>query len=135
MDIELEEQAERARRQQAFVNALLAEPQHSTVHQLAHRISCEVVNVRNDTCKYAENAPDAHVLHWRAKRCQARAYMDAQCWYQGAAALMHQTLTANCWDGLGAGLLRTLTAHLENANPGMGTSHECEMQPGHAGML
>ena len=67
-DRELTEQAKRARRQQAFVNALLTGPRRATVRQLAHRVSGDVVSVRHDSCNYARNAPDAHGLHWRSKR-------------------------------------------------------------------
>ena len=123
MDRELTGQAERAHRQQAFVNALPAGPQRSTVRQLAHSVSAEAVSVRHDTCKYAQNAPDTHGLHWRAKRRQARAYMDAQYWYQGAAASMHHILRADCLDRPGAAMSRTLTAYYENASP------QCEPPP------
>ena len=73
--------------------------------------------LRHDTCKYARNAPDIHGLHWRATHRQGRAYMDAQCWYQGVAALMHHTLPTYCWDVSDAAMLRTLTAYYENASP------------------
>ena len=73
------EQAKQARRQQAFVNALLAGPRRTTLRQLAHTVSGEVANTRHDTSKYARNAPDAHGIHWRTKRRQARQYMDKQC--------------------------------------------------------
>ena len=73
-------------------------PQLSTVRQLAHTVSGEVGIVRHEACKYAQNAPDTLRLHSRAKRRQARVYMDMQCWYQGAAALMHHTLPADRWD-------------------------------------
>ena len=43
--------------------------------------------------------------------------MDAQCWYQGAAALMHHTLTADCLDVPDAAMLRVITAYFENASP------------------
>ena len=116
-DRELTEQAERARRQQAFINALPTGPRRATVRQLAHSMSGDVVSVRHDWCKYARNAPDAQGLHWRSKRRQARAYMGAQYWYQGAAALMHHTLPTGCWDGPNTAMLRTLTAYYENAHP------------------
>ena len=87
------------------------------VRQLAHTVSGDVVSVRHDSCKYARNAPDTHGLHWRSKQRQARAYMDTQCWYQGAAALMHHTLPTDCWDGPNTAMLRTLTAYYENARP------------------
>ena len=64
---ELTEQAERARRQQAFVNALPAGPGRATVRQLANTMSGDVVSVRHDSCKYARNAPDTQGLHWRSK--------------------------------------------------------------------
>ena len=80
-------------------------------------MAVEVVSVRRDTWKYAQNAPHVHGLHWRAKCRQARAYMDAQCWYQRVAALMHHTLTADCWDVPSATILRTLTAYYEDASP------------------
>ena len=85
-------QAKRARRQHAFVNALPTGPQRSTVRQLAHTVSAEVASVRHDTFNHAQNGPDTHGLHLRAKCRWARAYMDKQFWYQGAAALMHHTL-------------------------------------------
>ena len=126
-DRELTEQAKEARRQQAFVNALPTGPRRATVRQLAHRVSGDVVSVRRDSCKYAGNAPDAHGLHWRSKRRQARAYMDAQCWYQGAAALMRNTLHTGCLDGRNTAMLRTLTAYYENAHPqsGLPTHVQC----------
>ena len=71
----------------------------------------------HNSWKYAQNAPDTHRLHWRAKRRQARAYMDTQCSYLGRAALMHYTLPTNSWDGSSAAMLRTLTAYYENASP------------------
>ena len=43
--------------------------------------------------------------------------MDAQCWYQGAAALMRHTLPADCWDSPNTAMLRALTAYYENAHP------------------
>ena len=43
--------------------------------------------------------------------------MNTQCWYQGAAALMHHTLPTACWDGPNTAMLRTLTAYYENARP------------------
>ena len=48
---------------------------------------------------------------------EASAYMDAQCWYQGAAALMHHTLPTDCLDVPGAAMLHTLIAYYENASP------------------
>ena len=116
-DRELTEQAEKARRQQAFVNALPTGPRRATVRQLAHRVSSDVVSVLHDSCKYTRNAPDAHGLPWRSKRRQARAYMDTQCWYQGAAAFMRHTLATGCWDGPNTAMLRTLTTYCVNAHP------------------
>ena len=116
-DRELTEQAEKARREQAFVNALPTGRQRATVRQLGHTVSGGVVSVRHDSCKYARIAPDTHGLHWRSKRRQPRAYMDTQCWYQGAAALMHHTLPTGCWDSPNTAMLRTLTAYYENARP------------------
>ena len=46
--------------------------------------------------------------------------MDAQCWYQGAAALMRHTLPTGCLDGRNTAMLRTLTAYYENAHPQSG---------------
>ena len=116
MDRELTEQAEMARRQQAFVSGLSTGPQRSTLRQLRHTGLGEFVSVRHDTCKNAQNAPDTRGLHWRAKRRQARAYMDAQCWYHGAAGLIHHTPPADCLDVPGAAMLCTLTAYYENAS-------------------
>ena len=87
------------------------------MRQLAHTMSSDVVSVRHDSCKYARNAPDAQGLHWRSKRRQARAFMDAQCWYQGAVTFMRHTLPADCWDGPNTAMLCALTAYYENAHP------------------
>ena len=111
------EQAEKARRQQVFINALPTGPQRATVRQPAHTVSGDVVSVRHDSSKYAPNTRNTHRLHWRSKRRQARAYMDTQCWYQGVAALMHHTLPTGCWDGSNTAMLRTVTAYYENARP------------------
>ena len=45
LDKELTGQAKKARRQQAFVNALPTGPLHATVRQLAHTVSCKVVSL------------------------------------------------------------------------------------------
>ena len=110
-------QAATARREQGFLNALPTGPERATVRKLAHTVSGNVVSVRHDSCNHASNALDAHGLHWRSKRRQARAYMDTHCWSQGVATLMHHTLPTGCWDGPNTAMLRTLTAYYENAGP------------------
>ena len=134
-DRELMEQAEKARRQHAFVKALPTGPEHATVRQLAHTVSGDVVSARHDSCKYARNAPNTHGLHWRSKRRQATAYMDTQCWYQAAAALLHHTLPTYCWDGSNTAMLRTLTAYHGNTRPQGDFPHTRAVLPSHAGMV